>query len=291
MTRQAPQDRMRLQKFLSDAGVVSRRYAEEWIREGRVLVNDKVVDTLPAFVHPKKDRVVVDGTPVKLKPPEYFIIHKPKNVVCTNRDPAGRVRAVDLLPPLPVKLFPVGRLDADSTGLLLLTNDGDLAQRIAHPRYGMAKTYRAEVRGRVPGDLPAKMRAGVHLAEGKAVASSVDIVSTSKERSTLAITLREGRNRQVRRMLAKLGFPVRKLKRVQIGPISLRKLPVGAARRLTAKEVRLLQEEAERTGQSPGQPRRRRTTPKPAQKASKKKTGRTSSDGPGDEPPPRRLIT
>jgi 23S rRNA pseudouridine2605 synthase len=235
--RRARSPGVRLQKFLSDAGVASRRRAEELIRAGRVLVNDEVTDMLPAFVDPAQDRVVVDGTCVRPQRLEYFLVHKPKGVVCTNSDPAGRVRAIDLLPELPVRLFPVGRLDAESTGLLLLTNDGELAERITHPRYGIPKTYYAEVRGRVPRDLPAHMRAGVYLAEGKARASGVKIVHSGSDRSALLITLREGRNRQVRRMLVRLGHPVRKLKRVQIGPLTLHGLPVGSARRLTPKEL------------------------------------------------------
>lgn len=239
MTSPVPRS-MRLQKFLSDAGVASRRHAEEMILEGRVTVNGVVIDALPAFVDEQHDVVQVDGTRVRPQRLDYFIINKPRGVVCTNRDPGGRVRAVDLLPRLAARLFPVGRLDAESTGLLLMTNDGELALRLTHPRYGVAKTYRAEVRGRVPDDLPEQLRRGVHLAEGKARASDVEIVHASSQRSVLLITLHEGRNRQVRRMLARLGFPVRRLRRVQIGPLTLRGLPSGAARRLTPAELHAL---------------------------------------------------
>lgn len=246
---------VRLQKFLSDAGAASRRHAEELILEGRVEVNGRVVDTLPAFVDPARDRIVVDGTPVRLRQPAYWLVNKPKGVVCTNSDPAGRVRAVDLLPPGLRHLFPVGRLDAESTGLLLMTNDGELAQRITHPRYGIPKTYRAEVGGRAAPDLPRRLRDGVYLGEGKARASEVQIVHASHDRSVLMITLREGRNRQVRRMLARLGHPVKKLKRVQIGPLSLRGLPEGATRRLTLQEIAALRaavEAAEREATAAG---------------------------------------
>jgi 23S rRNA pseudouridine2605 synthase len=228
---------VRLQKLLSDAGVASRRRAEELIEAGRVLVNDAIVDRLPAFVDPKADRVVVDGTPVRVQRLEYFILHKPKGVVCTNRDPAGRLRAIDLLPPTKARLNIVGRLDVDSTGLLLLTNDGELAEQIAHPRLGMPKVYRVEVRGQVPISIPATLKKGVHLAEGKARASEVEIVHRSRQSSVLRITLREGRNRQVRRMLAKLNHTAKTLKRVQIGPLSIKGLPVGACRRLTVGEL------------------------------------------------------
>jgi 23S rRNA pseudouridine2605 synthase len=249
-----PNERMRLQKYLSDAGVASRRRSEELILEGRVLVNDRVIDQLPAFVDPQQDRVVANGVPVRRQRNEYFIVHKPKGVVCTNRDPAGRIgQSTCCRHSAPA--VPVGRLDADSTGLLLMTNDGELGQQITHPRFGVPKTYRAEVKGRVPTDLPAKLKQGVYLAEGRAQASQVEIVHAARERSVLMITLREGRNRQVRRMLARLGFPVKTLKRVQIGTLSLKGLPVGAARRLSDKELANLRREVRDAAASA--PRRR----------------------------------
>ena len=306
----APPGQVRLQKFLSDAGVASRRHAEELILEGRVLVNGRVVDALPAFVDPQTDKVIVDGTRVRLQRREYFLVHKPKGVVCTNDDPSGRIRAVDLLPPLPMPLFPVGRLDAECTGLLLMTNDGELAQRITHPRHGVPRTYRAEVRGRVPLDLPAQMKKGVYLAEGRAQASDVEVVHASYERSVLMITLREGPNRQVRRMLARLGYPVRTLKRVQIGSLSLRGLPVGASRRLTSQELSALQLELEAGPVARPTGRGQRRPPKAAtRRAGKPQTnaaGRTrsgsprssvpagrprSAESPGRGGPGRRLIT
>ncbi len=289
--------RVRLQKFLSDAGVTSRRNAEALILEGRVLVNGQVVDELPAFVDPAQDKVVANGVPVRAQRRRYLLLHKPKNVVCTNRDPAGRLRAVDLLPPNTGRVFPVGRLDADSTGLLLLTNDGELGERISHPRYGIPKTYRVEVRGRVPGDLPAQMKKGVHLAEGKARANEVEVTHASKQRSVLMVTLREGRNRQVRRMLSRLGYPVKTLKRVQIGPVSLRGLPVGAVRPLKSGELNALRRELDAAarevaegrdrGRKPGRKRATRRDDK-AQPAPQRPAppARKKDEGPG-----RRLIT
>jgi 23S rRNA pseudouridine2605 synthase len=229
--------RVRLQKFLSDAGVASRRAAEELVRDGHVLVNDQIVDTLPAFVDPRHDRVVVNGAPVRAERHVYFLVHKPKGVVCTDRDPAGRMRVVDLLPPIKARLFIVGRLDASSTGLLLMTNDGELAERVTHPRYGVPKVYSAQVRGRVPDDLPTRMKAGVYLSEGKAQASSVQVTHRGRDASMLKITLREGRNRQIRRMLARLGHRVKALKRLAIGPLMVKGLPPGAARPLTPREL------------------------------------------------------
>ena len=280
---------LRLQKFLADAGVASRRHAEELIEEGRVLVNDVVVDTLPAFVDPRVDRVIVNGTPVRSKSMEYFIVHKPKGVVCTNRDPAGRIRAVDLLPPTKATLNVVGRLDAESTGLLLMTNDGEMAEQITHPRLELPKVYRVEVRGMVSRDIIEQLKKGVHLAEGKAVASEVEIVRRARERSILKITLREGRNRQVRRMLAKFDHAVKTLKRVQIGPINLKGLPVGAARRLSVKELAELRE-AIREAQSRRTRRGGRRTRPPATTSSNSKVrrgGKPKRPKPGPKPQSR----
>jgi 23S rRNA pseudouridine2605 synthase len=307
MTRKKPTTGpIRLQKFLSDAGVASRRRAEELIEAGRVLVNDAIVDSLPAFVDPLSDRVVVDGAPVRIQALEYFLLHKPKGVVCTNRDPAGRLRAIDLLPPIRARVNVVGRLDADSTGLLLMTNDGELAEQITHPRLGVPKVYRVEVRGQVPSDIAAKMKTGVYLAEGRAMASDVETVHRSRQSSVLQITLREGRNRQVRRMLARLGHPVRKLKRVQIGPLTLKGLPAGACRRLTARELIQLRNAIEtagsrqRRGGGSRQRKRGRLPPVGKVTRSAKRGGRTTTasepgrskaDSSTAAAPRRRLVT
>jgi len=283
--------RVRLQKFLSDAGVASRRHAEELILDGRVLINDQVVDSLPAFVDPEHDRVVVNGTRVRPRRPDYFMVHKPKGVVCTNTDPAGRTRAVDLLPDLPARLFPVGRLDAETSGLLLMTNDGELAQLLTHPRYGVPKTYEAEIRGRAPADLPARLKTGVFLSEGKALADEVEILHAGQDRSMLRITLRERRNRQIRRMLVRLGHPVRKLKRTQIGPLLLHGLPVGSARRLTAGELAALRAAAANAAAAAERPPRRRkpkSTTAPSAARGQRGTPRRPEPPAG---PSRRLIT
>jgi len=287
---QTTSGRVRLQKFLSDAGVASRRRAEELILAGRVLVNGAIVDRLPAFVDPATDHVVVDGTTARPQALEYFLLHKPKGVVCTNRDPAGRPRAIDLLPRTRGRLNVVGRLDADSTGLLLLTNDGELAARITHPRFGLPKVYRVEVRGQVPTDFAEQLRKGVYLAEGRARASDVQILHRSRQSSVLRITLREGRNRQVRRMLARLKHPVKALKRVQIGPLSLEGLPVGACRPLTRRELDRL-----RKAVAPAEQQARRARPESQQARGRPTGGSPPPSGRPDEPDaprcPRRLIT
>lgn len=288
--------RVRLQKLLSDAGVASRRHAEELILEGRVLVNDAVVDSLPAFVDPERDRVYVGGARVRAAQVEYWLLYKPKGVVCTNRDPAGRVRAIDLMPDDRQHLFPVGRLDADSSGLLLMTNDGELAQRIAHPSSQVPKVYRVEIKGDVPADLVARMKSGVRLAEGRASASEVEVLYRGHKRSVLRVTLRECRNRQVRRMLARFGCPVRDLLRIEIGPLELKGLPVGAARRLSNAEAAALRRAVEAhptAGVSRRGPKRARPAPR--------RTDRTAPRGAaapparaarraGSEPAPRRRL-
>jgi len=300
--RKASVKPLRLQKFLAEAGVASRRRGEELIEAGRVLVNNAVVDSLPAFVDPERDRVIVDGAPVRIQALEYFLLHKPKGVVCTNRDPAGRPRAIDLLPPLHTRVNVVGRLDADSTGLLLMTNDGDLAEQITHPRLGVPKVYRVEVRGQVPVDAAARLKKGVYLSEGKATASEVEIVHRSRQSSVLQITLREGRNRQVRRMLARLGHPVKKLKRVQIGPLSLKGLPAGGCRRLTAREltglrkaVKAASRRQERSGA--GRPRKRSSASPKRRSRGGGRTGavtkaqRAPTERSAPAGPRRRLVT
>lgn len=237
----APGERhVRIQKFLSDAGVASRRHAEELIEQGRVLLNDEVVEKLPAFVDPEHDVIIVDGARVRVRPLAYFMVNKPRGVVCTNFDPDGRPRAVDLLPPDMRHLFVVGRLDEFSTGLLLLTNDGELATRVTHPRYGIVKLYRAEVAGEVPNDLPGRLRKGVFLSDGKVQAGQVDILKRSRQQSTIEMTMLEGRSSGVRRAMAKLGHKVLTLKRVKIGSVALKDLPLGACREMSPHEVNAL---------------------------------------------------
>lgn len=290
-TTAEPKRDCRLQKFLSDAGVASRRYAEQLIQEGRVLVNDQIVDTLPAFVDPHRDVVVVNGHRVRARPLAYFIVHKPRGVVCTNYDPDGRPRAIDLLPRNLEHLFVVGRLDLHSSGVLLMTNDGELAARITHPRFGIVKVYKAEVAGYVPDDLPATLRRGVHLADGKAQASDVKILKRSRQESILEIALREGPNREVRRMLARVGHKVLRLQRVRLGPLTVRNLPPGAVRPLSEHEVEQLRHATRDAAASPPPPRslrRRRFRDRPAQAAGSPVTGGRSR---GHAAAPRDVAT
>jgi 23S rRNA pseudouridine2605 synthase len=232
--------KMRIQKFLSDAGVASRRKAEELVEEGAVLINDEIVTSLPAFVDPQKDRVVVRGAVVKLASPVYLIMHKPKNVVCTGGQKAGRSRVVDLLPPMEVKVNPVGRLDPEATGLVLLTNDGDTAQRVAHPRYEIPKRYRVEIRGQADGELVSKLLRGTHLSEGKAKLVAAELDFAGVDRSVLTVTSYDDYPRVIQRIFAKFGHEVRSLQRIGIGPLVLKNLPPGGVRELTRSEIRAL---------------------------------------------------
>ncbi len=231
---------VRLQKVLAAAGVDSRRKCEELILEGAVRVNRKVVDTLPAFVEPENDIITVNGKRIKAERKVYFLLNKPKRVICTNKDPEDRKRAIDMVPSRE-RIFCVGRLDIDTTGLIILTNDSELANRLTHPRYEIAKTYVAKVKGQISGEKVEKIKRGVWLSEGRTGRAKVKILKRSVKESLLEITIRQGLNRQVRRMLANVGVRVKSLKRTRIGKITERGLGVGKFRALSKKEVESLQ--------------------------------------------------
>lgn len=232
----------RIQKVLAHAGVASRRMVEEMLLEGRVTVNGKLVTDLPCFVDPAKDDVRVDGRRVRKQEPTkvYYLLNKPQKVVCTQRDPENRPRAVDLIPEIPQRVYCVGRLDADSTGLIILTNDGDLTEFLTHPRYGVDKTYVVEIDGRLDERKVQKLKDGVYLDGRAGSGSKVRVLRSNNRRSLLEVTLREGRNREIRRTLARLGHRVRRLKRVAIGPITDKGVKIGNYRPLRTQEVERL---------------------------------------------------
>jgi 23S rRNA pseudouridine2605 synthase len=233
---------LRLAKYLAHGGIASRRAAEDMIAAGRVTVEDEVV-TDPARDVDDRSRVEVDGRPVAPEPREVWALHKPAGVVSTASEP-GRRRAVTDLVDSERRLYPVGRLDADSTGLILLSNDGELANRITHPRYGVPKTYLVELR-RPPGEHELEaLRRGVRLEDGPTAPAAVE---RDGERE-IAITIREGRKRQVKRMAEAVGNEVVALRRVRIGPLELGGLGPGEARRLRADEVRALWEDSRPDG-------------------------------------------
>ncbi|MHC4394971.1 MAG: pseudouridine synthase [Planctomycetota bacterium] len=227
---------VRLQKVLAAAGVDSRRKCEELILEGAVRVNRKVVDRLPAFVDPAKDIITVNGKKIVAEQKVYFLLNKPKGVICTSSDPQGRKRAIDMVPSRE-RIFCVGRLDIDTTGLIILTNDSKMANKLTHPRYGLAKTYVAKVKGQIAGEKIEKLKRGIWLAEGKTGRASVKILKRSPKESLLEITIKQGLNRQVRRMLAKVRLNVKSLKRTRIGKLGTRGVGVGKFRTLSKAEV------------------------------------------------------
>ncbi|MGC4032839.1 MAG: pseudouridine synthase [Tepidisphaeraceae bacterium] len=239
--------KVRIQKLLADAGVESRRHVEEMVLERRITVNGELVKSLPVMVNPETDEIAIDGQPVKFTAESaekiYVIVNKPKGVYCTNVAQGEQKRAIDLLPPeIDRRLYPVGRLDADSRGLLLLTNDGDLTQKLTHPKFGVAKTYTAVVDGFVRPETIERLSEGVWLADPekggfRTSRSFIKVIKKSGKNSVLQITIREGRNRQVRRMLANVGHKVRELTRIKIGPLELGKLKPGGFRVLHKWEV------------------------------------------------------
>ncbi len=237
-----PAGKVRIQKMLAEAGVASRRACEEMVADARVRVNRKLVTELPCFVDPDADKVTVDGRSIhrSTEPKMYVLLNKPKGVVCTNSDPSGRTRAIDMVSEIPRRLFCVGRLDADSTGVIVLTDDGEFANRISHPRYGLAKTYVVEVDGFVKGDAIETLKAGMYIDGKRTSGAAVRVIKRSKTHTLLEIRLTEGRNREIRRMLARLGYKVRSLRRTAIGPITDRGIKTGKHRVLTDKEVKAL---------------------------------------------------
>jgi 23S rRNA pseudouridine2605 synthase len=232
-------DGERLQKVLARAGIASRRASEELIAEGRVRVNGEVAG-LGRRIDPDADEVTIDGVPVPVAPGlVHYLLNKPRGVVTTASDPQGRAVVVDLVPAEP-RVFPVGRLDADTEGLLVLTNDGGFAHRLTHPRFGVPKEYLAEVEGTPDRAALRALREGVDLEDGRTAPARVSVVSPGVVR----LVISEGRNRQVRRMCEAVGHPVRRLVRTRIGPVADRRLPPGSWRPLTTDEVRALEAEA-----------------------------------------------
>lgn len=261
---------VRLQKALAEAGVASRRACEELIEGGRVRVNGRVVRDLPAWVDPASDRIEVEGRPVQVAQRlVYVMLNKPRRTLSTMSDPDERRTVADLVKhPSGERLYPVGRLDYDTTGLLLMTNDGALANRLTHPSYGVEKTYRATIKGALEAEQIEALEKGIFLAERRAGREAgarraahvgLRIVFRERERTIIELTLKEGRNRQVRRMLAGVGHPVKKLQRIAMGPLRLKGLSLGEWRELTRSEVRALREAVGSRGRSAPRRKKRRT--------------------------------
>jgi 23S rRNA pseudouridine2605 synthase len=246
----------RLNKVLAAAGFGSRRQCEKLIVAGRVAVDGVPVTELGTRIGPE-EKVAVDGKEVKRQRLVYWLVNKPKGYLSTNKDPGGRPRVIDLVPEADERIYTVGRLDEDSEGLVLLTNDGELALRLTHPRYGIEKTYHVQVAGKPTQELFEKLRQGVFLAEGKARAKRVKRLGFKGESALLEVVLAEGKNREIRRIFAKLGHKVMKLRRVAIGPISVQGLKLGKSRRLHSDELRALRRSAFPDRRNPVSPRNR----------------------------------
>jgi 23S rRNA pseudouridine2605 synthase len=239
----------RLNKFLAHAGVGSRRHCEDLIVRGRVTVDGKVVRELGTKVEPGEHAVAVDGQPLHVERPTYWLVNKPRGYLCTNFDPAGRPLAVDLVDHVPQRVYTVGRLDEDSEGLLLLTNDGDLAFKLMHPRFGVEKTYLVQVAGHPQREDLQQLLKGVYLSDGHVKARRVKRLKSQGESAWLEIVLSEGKNREIRRMLAKLNHKVLRLRRVAIGPIVIGRLASGKSRPLRPAELDKLRQICERKPQ------------------------------------------
>jgi len=232
---------VRLQKFLADAGVASRRAAEQFILEGRVSVNGKIIRLLGTKVDPDHDKVSVDGDPpVRLKKKIYLALHKPINCVCSHKDELNRPTIYDLLPREWQGVSSVGRLDFKSEGLIFLTNDGQFALRLTHPRYGVRKKYIATVEGEVTGAMLREFTQGIFDAGEKLKALSAHILSGSRAKSVVELELAEGKNREVRRLFESQNLLVKRLQRTQIGKIKLAELKPGKWRTLTEAEIKTL---------------------------------------------------
>jgi 23S rRNA pseudouridine2605 synthase len=251
-----------LQKVLASAGVASRRKCEELIQEGRVTVDGVTVQELGTKVDPDKQRIAVDGKIVEQAAKTVILMHKPTACITSVTDPEGRKTVMDFLPEKFARVFPVGRLDYDTSGLLLLTNDGELAHRLMHPSHELDKVYRATVIGMPEKDTLKQLQAGIELEDGMTSPARVQVLRHHPQESVLEITIHEGRNRQIRRMMEAVGFPVKRLKRIQLGPLTLKRVGPGHWRELDAEERYQLYASV---GLTPARPKSGRPARKPGQ--------------------------
>jgi 23S rRNA pseudouridine2605 synthase len=231
---------VRLQKYMAEAGVASRRKCEELIMEGRVQVNGAVVTQLGTTVEPGRDIVVFNGKKLNFEPKKYILFNKPPHVMCTSDDPQGRQTVQDYFKDLGLRLYTVGRLDYDTEGLLIVTNDGEFANALAHPRHNIDKTYYVVCRGAVSPQELITLRTGVRLEDGMTAPAKVRVIKNTPQTSQLLISIHEGRNRQVRRMFAALDHEVTFLRRENVGPLGLEGVAPGKWRELSEGEVQLL---------------------------------------------------
>ena len=280
---------VRLQKVIAASGLASRRKAEEWIAQGRVTINGKIVRELGTRIDPERDHVKVDGRHLKsVEPYAYLLLNKPKGIVSTLNDPEGRPTIEHLLHGVTLRMFPVGRLDFDTEGLMLLTNHGELAQALLHPRYHVAKVYLAKVKGVLNDDEIDQLARGVRLQDGMTAPATVKKVRKAAENSWLEVTIYEGRKHQIKRMFEVVGHPVLKLKRIRFGPLALGDLFPGEFRYLTDREANTLrgifqhkqQQEAEGISSQPIRPEKpARTVPARSARPAPRSSGQSRRSG------------
>ena len=235
--KQPSQPGMRLQRYLAQCGIGSRRECEELIAMGRVQVDGKTVTKLGANVKPLDQTVTLDGEKLKLERKKYYLLNKPTGYLCTASDPQRRRTVFDLFPPEGPRLFSVGRLDENTTGLLIVTNDGDLAQKLAHPRYQIHRVYRAQVAGHPKREVLDQLKEGLFFTEGKFKFHAVKPIKKQGKSTWIEITMTEGQNREIRRLLARTGHKVMKLERIGFGPVRLGRVPLGQYRELRRDEL------------------------------------------------------
>jgi 23S rRNA pseudouridine2605 synthase len=240
----------RLQKLLARAGYGSRRKCEELIKQGAVTIDGQLVTELGTKADLKEQDVRVEGRRLRIETPVYYLLNKPRNVLCTAHDPQGRQTVLDIVKDRR-RIFPIGRLDAESRGAVILTNDGSFTNLLTHPRYGVEKTYLIRVRGAVSDAALEKLRQGVWLSEGRTLPARVWVMKKKTEETELGLGISEGKNRQVRRMLATVGYKVLSLTRTRIGPLTLRGIGEGNFRELTKDEVLSLKRLARKNAQAP----------------------------------------
>ncbi len=268
----------RLQKLLASAGFGSRRACEELIITGRVTIDGKTASELGTRADPERQKVAVDGEPLKIHRKLYYLVNKPMGCLCTNADPAGRTRVIDLLPPSDARLFTVGRLDENTEGLLLVTNDGELAHRLAHPKFQVERVYKATIAGVPTPETLKQLRDGFYFEEGKFRMRDLRNIRPKGTSAILDVVMTEGQNREVRRLFARVGHKVMQLRRIGFGPLKLGDLATGAYRPLRGEELKELVDFAQ--GKGPRRSTIRRPKPESAAGATDGSTARAMSSRP-----------
>ena len=275
---------MRLQRFLAQCGLGSRRECEDLIVTGRVQIDGKTVTKLGTNVKPLEQKVTLDGEKLKLERKKYYLLNKPSGFLCTSKDPQGRRTVFDLFPEDGPRLFSVGRLDENTTGLLIVTNDGNLAQKLTHPKYRIHRLYKAQIAGHPPREVFTQLKEGLFFTEGKFQVYDIRPIKKQGRSTWVEITMTEGQNREIRRLLARTGHKVMKLERIGFGPIRLGRVPLGEYRELRRDELGGLFQILERNQATPKRrkpPSEKPSTRKPTisgtQTSAKKPTGKKST--------------